>query len=1065
MAGSQMRLSGINSGFDTEAMIKQMLSAYQSKIDTQTKKLQTLQWKQEQYRDITSKITSFKNKYFDILKRDTYLMSPSTFKKLKTTITTKSGKESGLKVSTTSDAVVGSHTLKVNSLATAAVTKGGQVSAGRFKLDVDRALADATADENGKYNFSLDVKVGNVAKTIEFSGSSKDELLSSLNYELEDAFGTTSGGAAFISAELKNGEFQFKTTGNSMATVTERTGNFGMNKPATRVAIDPAAALTGKSSISVSVPNYYTGEAVTKNIEFDTVSSTYFDGRGSDAYIDKLFNDLKLEAYAKKSGANYDPNDEAIKKMLQDQMDSEARDGYAFKYSSLDAASDYNAKSLTSALNSAYQFEQGITFKIDGSSMIANYTGPNMRNKAAEFTMTSTCDATFGLKKGSASSYLDETMKLSDLGITGGTVMKKDYTLPSNFKLNISNAMDRADADENGNYNFSLDIGVGGTTKTVTFSGKDEDEIAASLNSELAKAFGGSGLKVEKNGSGDYAFKMENGDSLSVTQNVGKFGIAVLSDKIAFDPGDIEANDSGSHWITVSLDGRDDVNFQFSGLKTADDYTEGTTSFNNLKEAAYRKANGLSETDPIDGDALDAFAYTTADAARDYNEERILNRFNTHFASDGYTFEYADGALTAKNAAGEAVKFSVSSDDGKLGLDAPSISYTIPEKEVPFEGSGEGYSLTINGKEITVGANATVKDLINAVNKSDAGVTLSYSKLEGAFTLTANDKGTGGDLRVTDSPLAQLLKLTDSTMASHTDGTNAMITIDGVQVEHNDNVYEIDGMKLDFSDVDPTENDTITVNLAKDTDSVVDTIKSFVEDYNKMIDEIAEYTYTARPQDKNKNFYDPLTDEEKEDMSDKEIEKWEIAAKKGLLYHDSTVMMAMNRIRSALTTYVTLDDGSKFGLASMGIKTASYLTSSLTDVQLGKLEIDEDRLRKALEEKPEAVEKLFTDAENGVMAKTKTAIENAVRESATPEKSGSLVRKAGTEKGTTAKTNAIYKEMERIQKRMERLQTQYDKKEDYWWKVFTNLEKMQAQFDSQQNYISQFTANGGYLSQ
>lgn len=799
MAGSQMRLSGINSGFDTEAMIKQMMSAYQTKIDTQSKKLQTLQWKQEQYRDITSKLTTFKNKYFDILKRDTYLMSPNTFKKMKTTITTKSGKESGLKVTAGNDAVAGSHTIKVNSVATAAVTKGGQVSGGRFKLDVDRAIGDATADENGKYNFSLDVKVGNVAKTIEFSGADKDELLSSLNYELEDAFGTTSGGAAFISAELKDGEFQFKTTGNSMATVTERTGNFGMNKLAARVAIDPAAALTGKSSISVSVPNFYSGEAVTKNIEFDTVSSTYFDGRSSDANIEKQFNDLKLAAYAKKSGANYDPNDEAIKKMLQDQMDDDAKNGYAFKYSSLDAANDYNSANLTAALNGAYGIEQGITFTLDGSSMTARYM---QDGSAAEFTMTSTCDATFGLKKGSATSYLDETMKLSDLGI-----------------------------------------------------------------------------------------------------------------------------------------------------------------------------------------APDA-----------------------HF------------------------------DDGDF------------------------YTMSINGKEIKVGANATVKDLMNAVNKSDAGVTLSYSKLEGCFTLTANDKGTGADIRVGDGVLADALGISNSTMASHTDGTNAILTIDGITVEHNDNVYELDGVKYDFADVDPTENDTITVNLAKDTDSVIDTIKSFVEDYNKMVDEIASYTQTARPQDKDNNYYDPLTDEEKEDMNEKEIEKWEIAAKKGLLYHDSTVMGVMSRIRSALTTYVTLDDGSKFGLASMGVKTASYLTSSLEDVKLGKLEIDEDKLRKALEEKPEAVEKLFTDATNGVMAKTKTAIENAVKESSTPEKSGTLIRKAGTEKGTTAKTNAIYKEMERIQKRMERLQTQYDKKEDYWWKVFTNLEKMQAQFDSQQNYISQFTANGGYLS-
>lgn len=793
MASNQMRLSGINSGFDTEAMIKQMMSAYQTKIDTQTKKLQTLQWKQEQYRDITSKLNTFKNKYFDILKRDTYLMTPTAFTKMKSTITTKSGKESGLKVTTTNDAAVGSHTLKVSQIATAATTKGGQVATENFKLDVEKAMADAKLDETtGKYNFSLDVKVGNVAKTVEFSGSNKDELLASLNTELEDAFGTTSSGSAFISAELKNGEFAFKTSGNATATVTERTGNFGMGKPATRVAIDPAAALTGTSSISVTVPNFYSGEEVTKNIEFATVSNTYFDARDKDENINKAFLDLKKAAFAEKNGVDVDT--------VTEKMMNEAK----FIYSSADAAYDLNKQTMLSALNGAFGMEQGISFKLDGSSMTATYFAPGMDNKAVEFTMTSTCDATFGLKKGSATSYLDESTKLSDLGIA-----------------------------------------------------------------------------------------------------------------------------------------------------------------------------------------------TTA-----------------HF------------------------------DDGDF------------------------YTMNINGKEIKVGADASIKDLINAVNKSDAGVTMSYSKLEGAFTLTANDKGNGGDIKIADDDaLAQALKLTGSTGASHTAGKNAIINIDGIEVEHNDNVYEIDGMKLDFSDVDPTENDTITVNLAKDTDSVVDTIKSFVEDYNKMIDEIAEYTYTSRPTDSKKNFYDPLTDEEKEDMSEDQIKKWEEAAKKGLLYHDSTVMTVMSKIRSALTSYVTLDDGSKFGLASMGIKTASYLNSSLTDVKLGKLEIDEDKLRKALEERPEAVEKLFTDPNEGVMAKTKTAIENAVRESATPEKSGTLIRKAGTEKGTTAKTNAIYKEMERINKRIEKLQTTYDKKEDYWWKVFTNLEKMQAQFSSQQSYLSQFTANGGYMSQ
>lgn len=785
MASSQMRISGINSGFDTEAMIQQMMSVYQTKIDKQNQKLQKLQWQQEQYRDITSKLTGFKSKYFDILKRDTYLMSPSAFSKFKTTVTTKSGKESGLKVTTDTKSTAGSHKIKVDSLATAAVTKGGQVSAGNFKLDVDKAMADATADENGKYNFSLDVKVGNVAKTVEFSGADKDEILASLNTELEDAFGSTSSGKAFISASLNNGALAFSTAGNAMVTVTERTGNFGMGKPSTRVAIDPAAALTGTSSISVTVPNYYSGDAVTKNIEFATVSNTYFDARATDENINAAYLNLKKASYAQKYNVDVDT--------VTEEMMNDAK----FIYSSADAAYDLNKQTMLAAFNGAYSFEQGVSFSLNGSSMTATYA---QDGSAVEFTMTSTCDATFGLKKGSATSYLDESTKLSDMGIA-------------------------------------------------------------------------------------------------------------------------------------------------------------------------------------------------ADA---------------HF------------------------------DDGDF------------------------YTMNINGKEIKVGSDATISDLMTAVNKSGAGVTMSYSKLEGSFTLTANDKGSGGDVDVSGA-LADALKISDSTRASHTSGTNAIITVDGVQVEHNDNTYEIDGIKMDFSEVDPTLGEEISVNVDKSYDDIKQTIKDFVKDYNQMIDDINEYTQTARPKDKNKNYYEPLTDEEKEDMSEDEIKKWEEAAKKGLLYHDTTVSSVMSRIRTAMYSAVELEDGKKFGLYNMGIKTVGYLDEGGSEgAKYGKLKIDEDALDKAFEEHADDIVKLFTDADNGVMAKVNKAIESATKDSATSR--GTLVRKAGLATGTSTKDNMIYKEMERINKRIEQLQDRYDKKEEYWWTVFTNLEKMQSQFNSQQSYIQQFTANGGYLS-
>lgn len=1051
MAGSTMRLSGINSGFDTEAMIQQMMSTYQTKIDTQSKKLQQLMWKQEQYRDITSKLKSFKSKYFDILKRDTYLMSPTSFSRFKSTITTKSGKESGLKVTTDSKSIPGSHTLKVQQLATAATRKGNSIASESFKLDIDKALNTSTVDENGNYNFSLDVKVGSVSKTVEFSGADKDSILADLNNKLAKSFGAASGSDMFVQAKVNSdGQFGLVTNGNAAVTVTEKSGNFGLGKPSTRVAIDPAAALTGTSSISVTFANHYTGKDVTKNITFATVSSTYFDGKDTDDNVKQAFLNLKKAAYRKANGLAADAE------VTETEM-YEAK----FRYSSADAAYDLNSQTLTSALNKAFAMEQGVSFTLDGSSMTAKF----IDGSAVEFTMTSTCDATFGLQKGSATNSISENTKLSALGIAQNKTSDPDYTLPNSFKLDLTKAMNKATADEDGNYNFALDVTVGDVSKTIEFSGNNTASIMSSLNNGLKEAFGDSGLRVVNSGDGKLGFKTDSGDSITISENVGSFGLVAMSDKVAFNPGDLEEQSTNAHAISFTVNGEDGkpitTTINFSNLVTPSDFDpedEWDVTFINLKEDAYRKANGLEATDEIDEDDLAAFEYTAMDAARDFNLQTkdFVGTLNSGFADQGITFEYEDGFLTAKDSEGNPVKFGVDSEDGNIGRAPGSISHTF-DNSVTYE----GYSMTINGKEITVGADASISDLISAVNKSGAGVTMEYSKLESKFIITANDKGAGGQVEITgNTALADALGLGGVETVA---GQNAKITLDGVEIYHNDNNYELDGIKFDFSDVEPDDNETITVNVSKDYTDIKQTIKDFVNDYNEMLDYIAGYTKTARPMDKNKNYYDPLTDEEKEELSEKEIEKWEEQAKKGLLYNDATVSSVLSRIRSVLYTSVETDNGGKFGLYNMGIKTASYLNSSIEDVKLGKLTLDEEAFDKAFDQYADEIVKLFTDT-NGVMSKINKEIDNAVKETGDSRTQGTLIRKAGTEKGTSAKTNAIYKEMERVQKQIERLQTRYDKKEEYWWKVFTNLEKMQAQFDSQQNYITQFNANGGYLS-
>ena len=160
-----MRISGLTSGFDTESMIKQLMSSYQTKIDKQNQKLQKLSWQQSAYQDVTKKITEFKNKYFDVLKRDTYLMSSSTFNKFTSSVTATNGADTtGLTVSTTSNSAAGSYKVKLAQLATSSRADGGNVDVANFRLDLDKAVSaggkdvtNADGSKTRQFELALDV--------------------------------------------------------------------------------------------------------------------------------------------------------------------------------------------------------------------------------------------------------------------------------------------------------------------------------------------------------------------------------------------------------------------------------------------------------------------------------------------------------------------------------------------------------------------------------------------------------------------------------------------------------------------------------------------------------------------------------------------------------------------------------------------------------------------------------------------------------------------------------------------------------------------------------------------
>lgn len=145
-----------------------------------------------------------------------------------------------------------------------------------------------------------------------------------------------------------------------------------------------------------------------------------------------------------------------------------------------------------------------------------------------------------------------------------------------------------------------------------------------------------------------------------------------------------------------------------------------------------------------------------------------------------------------------------------------------------------------------------------------------------------------------------------------------------------------------------TEN-AVTLSSTTNVDDMMTKIKEFVNTYNGLIKDFKDQTTQSKYRD-----YAPLTPEQKEDMKENEIKLWDEKAKSGLLRNDALIRDGLANMRSLIYESNPGLQDSKFStLFSIGITTSKNYNEG------GTLEIDETKLRKALEEDPDAVEKLF----------------------------------------------------------------------------------------------------------
>ncbi|MFY9380217.1 MAG: flagellar filament capping protein FliD [Acutalibacteraceae bacterium] len=517
---------------------------------------------------------------------------------------------------------------------------------------------------------------------------------------------------------------------------------------------------------------------------------------------------------------------------------------------------------------------------------------------------------------------------------------------------------------------------------------------------------------------------------------------------------------------TASVTGAIDVAKVFEAKEMQiGEVLSGTTLTVNLNGVAKKISFNESEKDQ----------FSTVEGLKDYMQDQIDKQYgqgkvvvsqtdgNLSFTATDSSYVFTVQSSSAGKILGEngALKM-ISGESNRLEY-VKTLDQIKDTLATPLVADDDGkYRLNVNGKAFEFTGDTMLGDVISTINRdTEVGVTISYSSVTDQFSVMAKETGAHGRVDIEDvgnGNLAQALFGTKGDTGNGYEikqGTDfaALMSFDGgstfTTVNRSSNSFEIDGVTFNVTGkAEGLEEENITFKANNNVDSVVDKIKEFVKEYNNIIDQIqgkvSEKLYGLENNSKEKFL--PLTDEQREKMSDKEIEKWEEKAQIGLLRNDSTLNSILSSMRGAMSAGT--DEGDY--LFQIGITTGEWK-------QGGKLVIDEEKLRKAVSEDPQKINRLFT-SDSGVATKLQNVFKDAVVGS---EKGvGSLVSLAGKDTVGSQGTSMISKRISEIDKAVTTLKDRLKSEETRWFNKFSALETLLARMNSQSEYLASLYQQG-----
>ena len=350
--------------------------------------------------------------------------------------------------------------------------------------------------------------------------------------------------------------------------------------------------------------------------------------------------------------------------------------------------------------------------------------------------------------------------------------------------------------------------------------------------------------------------------------------------------------------------------------------------------------------------------------------------------------------------------------------------------------TGEGKE----SKVITINKDDKVSDLINKINESFPGeVKASFSDMTGKLTISSNTTGDSSTLKIIDvekdadgnyvnkdtSDSLSFLKM------SETEGKNAeVIVMDSAgkvikELNESKNTFNIDGITYNLNGVGQS-----SLTSTQDVTPVVEKLESFINDYNKIMDDI--YDLVTQ---KKSNGYPPLTEAQKKEMTEEEIKNWDKKSKEGMLRNDSELRAFMDDMKSAmLGPFESLGKS----LSDIGITSVDNYNKP------GQIKLDVDKFTKVLQENGDLAEKITT----GVFDKVKTNMYKYVGSS-----TSIFAKKAGIEKTSTDLNNLYSEQIRKQEEQIKKLTSKMKTKEQQLYSKFARLEATMSKLNSQMNYF------------